>query len=223
MLLFDLLAEAAARFPEKLAVVLPEDRITFAELAARARKFAARLSRAGIGRGHRVALLHESSIGALVAYWGTLAAGAETVDIPAHAGAPTIAEVLQECRPAALVIDPRQLERIAADYRAVLPKIVFGYETISAPARILGLEAHSFEDIFARETAAAVRTETRPDDVAMIVYTSGTTGRPKGVMLSHHNIVSNVTAANEMIGLRAEDSVLVVVPLYFIHGRMQLL
>src|SRR5688572_14665734 len=124
MLLFDLLAEAAARFPDKTAVVLPEARITFSELVMRARQVAARLAKLGVGRGQRVALMHESSIGALVGFWGALAAGAETVDIPAHAGASTLAEVLSECRPAAMIIDPRQLERIAVEHRAALPKIV---------------------------------------------------------------------------------------------------
>jgi len=62
-----------------------------------------------------------------------------------------------------------------------------------------------------------------PDDVAMIVYTSGSTGRPNGVMLSHENFITNLQASNELMGLSSESSILMVVPLYYIHGRMQLL
>src|SRR5205823_9963568 len=60
-------------------------------------------------------------------------------------------------------------------------------------------------------------------DVALVVYTSGTMGEPKGVMLSHRNLLSNISAANSLLGLRSNDSILVLVPLHFIHGRMQLL
>ena len=65
--------------------------------------------------------------------------------------------------------------------------------------------------------------DAHADDVAMIVYTSGTTGRPKGVMLSHDNWISNLSASNELMGLTNEDSILVVVPFYYVHGRMQLI
>ena len=73
------------------------------------------------------------------------------------------------------------------------------------------------------ERDAAARPKMDPHDVAMIVYTSGTTGCPKGVMLSHDNLISNVSSANELVGLTNDDSILLVVPFYFIHGRMQLI
>jgi acyl-CoA synthetase (AMP-forming)/AMP-acid ligase II len=60
-------------------------------------------------------------------------------------------------------------------------------------------------------------------EVASIVYTSGTTGRPKGVKLTHRNLISNIEAFNACIGLDSTDSLLVVVPLHYIHGRIQLL
>lgn len=221
MLLFDLLAEAAARFPHKTAVVFPGERISYGDLAERARRFAGYLSRRGIGRGQRVALLHDNAIDALVAFWGTLALGAQAVDIPAHAGAQTIQEVLGEARPAAVVIDGRQLDKLSMLGPPVLP-LVIGRESLTAAAKAQGLELHGFETI-TREALPAPEVEASPDDVAMIVYTSGTTGHPKGVMLSHTNLLSNVSAANSLTGLSSEDSVLVIVPLYFIHGRMQLL
>jgi acyl-CoA synthetase (AMP-forming)/AMP-acid ligase II len=60
-------------------------------------------------------------------------------------------------------------------------------------------------------------------ETALTIYTSGTTGRPKGVMLSHHNLIANLQAAQVGMPLYPDDSILVVVPLHFIHGRMQLL
>ena len=79
------------------------------------------------------------------------------------------------------------------------------------------------QDICSDETTARQRLRLDESQVAMIVYTSGTTGQPKGVMLSHHNLISNLEASNTLMGLTSDDSILVVVPLHFIHGRMQLL
>jgi long-chain acyl-CoA synthetase len=83
---------------------------------------------------------------------------------------------------------------------------------------------HALEEILASEPPASPPPAgATGGDVAMIVYTSGSTGRPKGVLLSHDNLLSNLRASNSLMGLSAADSILVVVPLSFIHGRMQLL
>jgi acyl-CoA synthetase (AMP-forming)/AMP-acid ligase II len=223
MLLPDLIDNAAQKFPQKTAVAFPGEQISFGEIDRRANQVAARLRRLGITRGHRVALLFESSPSALVYFWGIMKSGAETVDIPHHAGPEMIREVLEECRPSAAAIDPRQLARLGEEGGRALPRVLLSTRDAKHQETSERREVHALEDIVAEERAEWTRPDSSPHDVALTVYTSGTTGRPKGVMLSHDNLISNITAANSVLGLTSADSILVVVPLYFIHGRMQIL
>jgi long-chain acyl-CoA synthetase len=229
VLLFDLLRDDARRFPDKAAAVFagataPDDRITFAELDRRSDQVANRLRARGIGPGDRVAILHDNSLPGLCWFWGILKAGACSVDVPTLAGRPTIQGILDEAQPRAIAVDPKEMAKHVAGAQPLrLPPVVLGTEATRDAAAPHGLQVDTLEDILEHEVAEPFAADIDADDVAMIVYTSGTTGRPNGVMLSHTNFVANLTAANELMGLGSDDSILVVVPLYYIHGRMQLL
>lgn len=218
MLLHELLRSAAARFPDKPAAIFPgagpQHRITFAELDDRSDRVAAWLRETGVGPGDRVAMLADNALPGLVSFWGILKSGAQNVDVPTLASPATIGAVLEEARCKAIVIDPAQLAKHGGEGGLALPAIRVSWD--AAPGAV------DLEEILARQPSPQ-DPAVSPDDVAMIVYTSGTTGRPNGVMLSHTNFVSNLQAASELMGLSPDDSILVVVPLYYIHGRMQLL
>ena len=222
MLLTHLLSKAAETAPDHLAVVHGNERATYAFVDQKSNQVAQRLSRIGVGRGDRVAIIYDNCIAALVYYWGVQKAGAETVDIPTLAGSETIASVVDESRPAAIAIHPDPLARLLKEDR------LSGFEsrlftTKEAAVIAQGQSPHYLEEICTSEPTDFLVPDASEHDVAMIVYTSGTTGRPKGVMLSHHNLISNIQAANDLVGLDGRDSLLLVVPLSFIHGRMQLL
>lgn len=224
--LFDLLRTSAAKHGDKPAAVFPGgESIGFATLDAHSDRVAQRLRRLGIGPGDRVAMFHDNSLPALVWFWGILKSGAQNVDVPTLAGRPTIQGILDEARPKAIAIDAKQAAALhaAADEPLRLPQIWLSTDDSrpAADAREAGL--HTLTDIVANERAGTSDPGTSQDDVAMVVYTSGTTGRPNGVMLSHRNFVSNLEGANALMHLTDRDSILVVVPLYYIHGRMQLL
>jgi acyl-CoA synthetase (AMP-forming)/AMP-acid ligase II len=232
-LLFDWLRADAERFPDKPAALFagvggPEHQITFAELDDRSDRVAAFLADHGIGAGDRVAMLYDNSMAALCWFWGVLKTGAATVDVPVLAGMATIQGVLDEAAPKAIAIDPRQLHKATSGSEPLrLPALVLS--TIHANQALAGVPAGAglsvatLAEILASTAPRRLEPNVTGDDVALIVYTSGTTGRPNGVMLSHDNFISNLTAANELMGLGSHDSILVVVPLYYIHGRMQLL
>lgn len=230
MLLFDWLRANAQAHPDKPAAIFcgdsgidGEDRISFAELDRRSDAVAAHLQAQGVGAGDRVAILCDNTLPALCWFWGVLKAGAATVDVPGLAGRDTIQAVLDEAAPKAICVDPAPANKhCIGDVALRLPPLVLTTdavaESLAAPERTVSTLATVLQSGGTPQACAA-----KPDDAALIVYTSGTTGRPNGVMLSHANFSSNLEAGNEMMGLTHEDSILVVVPLHYIHGRMQLL
>ncbi len=225
MRLFELLRADAERFGDKPAAVFPGNEVvSFTELDRRSDQVAQRLRRLGIGHGDRVAIFHDNSAPALSWFWGVLKAGAQTVDVPTLAGRPTIQGVLDESRPKAIAVDAKQLPKVLeGDDPLRLPPVWLSTEEAGEHARAAEAGLHTLADIVGSEKAERNDPKGTADDVAMIVYTSGTTGRPNGVMLSHENMLSNLRAANELMHLASDDSILVVVPLYYVHGRMQLL
>ncbi|MEM6992498.1 MAG: class I adenylate-forming enzyme family protein [Myxococcota bacterium] len=225
VLLFDMIAAGAQRHPDKAAAIFGEERISCAELVARSDRVASWLTSRGVGPGDRVAILCGNEMPALVYFWGILKAGAQTVDMPTLAGRATMQGILDEARPKAIVADAAQVTKhIVVDADPLrIPELLVTTAEGKQTAAAAGMTAYSDVEILAAGLPAPERPDVSPDDVAMIVYTSGTTGRPNGVMLSHANFIENLRASNELMGLTADDSILVVVPLYYIHGRMQLL
>jgi len=232
MLLFEWLRTDAQQHPDKPAAIFSgpsgvegEDRISFAELDRRSDAVASFLQSRGVGPGDRVALLCDNTLPALCWFWGTLKAGAATVDVPGLAGRSTIQAVLDEANPKAICIDPAPANKHCIGESALqLPELVLTTEDLaeSLAAPEGGRQVVALKTIV--ETGGSPQPSTvGPDDPALIVYTSGTTGLPNGVTLSHRNFSSNLEAGNELMGLTSQDSILVVVPLHYIHGRMQLL
>ena len=220
MLLPDLLIEAAERSADKLAAVFPSGQATFSWLERQSRGVAAGLNRLGIGPGARVAILCDNTLAGLVYYWGILRSGAVTVDLPTNASQATVEAALEESRPRALAVEPHHLERILAEGWRACPDVLLS--SAEAPAAS-GRSLHTLAEIAADADAEARLPRPDASSVAMIIYTSGTTGRAKGVMLSHENLLSNVASWNARLGLTEQDSLLLVAPLNYIHGRIQLL
>lgn len=220
MPLFDMLSASAARFPAKNALAFPGQRITFGDLHRQSRQVAARLQKLGIAPGARVAILHENALAAVIFFWGALGCGAEVVDVPSLAGVATVEEILAESRPAAIVLSSHQRERLMRA-GARLPKVLLTEAPRPTNSDQRGYQL--LQEILDSELPDVALPRVHDNSVASIVYTSGSTGRPKGVMLSHRNLLTNIIAANSRVDVTSEDSILVVVPLHFIHGRMQLL
>jgi acyl-CoA synthetase (AMP-forming)/AMP-acid ligase II len=226
ILLHDLLAESAARCPDKPAAIFPKERATFAQLEQQSGAVASRLRRLGIGPGQRVAILWENTLAALVYYWGILRSGACTVDLPATLGHATLEGALVESRPDAVAVQPHLLQKMTEGGFQMCPKVILSTADaagIAAPLLLAGRSFHALEEILETESLTTLPPRPDPSNAAMIIYTSGTTGRPKGVMLSHESLLFNVSAFNSRLGLTQDDSLLLVAPLHYIHGRIQLL
>lgn len=211
--------EANARVtPDKEAIVFHDRRISWEDLDRRAGAFANRLIRDGVDRDDRVLLYMENSDQAAAAIFGTLKRGAIFSFINAMTKRWKLGEIARDARPAAIVTDgarARTALAVAESTPSVRAVYVAGAE---AKRRAVPLE-----EIFASESPLPHEARCLSIDLAAIIYTSGSTGVPKGVMLTHHNIVSASTSITTYLENVPSDRVLNVLPFSFDYGLYQLL
>ncbi|HEY1486684.1 MAG TPA: AMP-binding protein, partial [Micromonosporaceae bacterium] len=211
------LAESARRYPDKVALVDRSDRITYRDLWRQALAYAGNLRALGVQPGDTVALLAPNVADFPRAYYGILAAGATVVPVHLLLTAPEMAYVLRDSGAGLLVADASQLDNATkAAAEAGVPVVSLGTS---------GSDGGSVDGGASRLADAGgepLRTYAgrRPDDVAVIFYTSGTTGEPKGAELTHLNLVMNATVnvfdANDA---RHDDIALGCLPLFHTFGQ----
>ncbi len=206
--LFDILARNIAD-PDATAIeTLTAGTISYGDLIARTGRMANALTGLGVKPGDRVAVQVEKSVEAITLYLATVRAGA--VFLPLNTGY-TPAEIdyfIGDAEPAILVCDPvRQ-----ADLQETAGR---------AGARLMTLDAAGGGSLTDAAAAAPDAFETVPrqaDDLAALLYTSGTTGRSKGAMLTHGNLVSNAQALREAWHYTDRDVLIHALPIFHTHG-----
>jgi len=221
-LIHDSIFETARRTPDAEALAYGAARCTYAELAAQVQAVAACLLAQGLGPGDRVAVYMEKRIENVAAMFGAAAAGCVFVPVNPLLKPDQVAYILADCQVAVLATTAERLAQLAPalercpDLGAVL--LARGAAAPVAAGRLPQLAWPE-----AVPDAAAAQPHRRIDnDVAAILYTSGSTGAPKGVVLSHRNMVTGAASVAAYLGLRADDRVLVVLPLSFDYGLSQL-
>ncbi len=203
--------------------------ISTAEVERQVTRLAAGFSSLGLREGDRVAIISENRPEWAVTDYALLGLG--IVDVPIYATLPPhqVAYILNDCGAAAMVVSTReQLEKVRS-LREEVPSLrhVVCFDEPGAGEDVIHLAAllaMGEEEIGAgrgadfRERALAVR----PDDVATLVYTSGTTGDPKGVVLTHYNLASNVAAVHQhrVFDLQRGEVALSFLPLSHVFERM---
>jgi len=180
---------------------------TYGELGELAAGFSGALSELGVGRGDRVAILAKPRLEWQIALWGTLYLGAIVVPVDADLTPPEIGRILKESEAKALVAAGERLGKLKE-----LPATL---EQRISMDRIEGFP-NLWELLEGKESPPAA--PARPEDLALIVYTSGTTGDAKGVMLSHGNLTSNVQAFLSRLEVSSEDVALSIIPWHHIFG-----
>jgi long-chain acyl-CoA synthetase len=170
--------------PEGIATIDGERRRSWREIGERVARFAGGLRQLGVKRGDRVAVLMLNSDRYLELYLGIAWAGAVIVPTNIRWSHAEIEDSLRDCRASALVVDKTFAARGAELAKAVSLDLIYADDD-SGPA-----EAQDYEKLVAASLPVPDAMSTR-EELAGIFYTGGTTGRSKGVMLSHGNIVSN--------------------------------
>jgi malonyl-CoA/methylmalonyl-CoA synthetase len=182
--------------PDRPFLVQPDGgELSYAALDERTASLAGRLAELGVAPGDRVAIQAEKSVDGLLLYLATLRAGAVHLPLnPAYTAA-EVGYFIEDSEPALFIGDPA---RGAAARRA---------ETLETVVRGARPASGGFEDV-----------PRAPEDLAAILYTSGTTGRSKGAMLTHSNLASNAETLREAWRFTAEDRLLHALPIFHTHG-----
>lgn len=216
-LLTDSLRRAAERHPDRCAIKSRQEQCSYGDMWQRAASIAAYLVDGGLQPGDRVALLLESSAEYAVALYGTFLAGGVAVTLNAAAKARELSAWLGHSEAKWLVTEPERLEATRALAQLEQRPQVIQVGAAERAARLP--DAHRIGDIYAGFTTLP-RALPAPtlDSVACITYTSGTTGRPKGVMLTHGNLASNTAAIVKYLQLTTDDSIVTILPFFYSYG-----
>ena len=208
-----ILAESAVRYPDNHAIVLGDLRITYAQLWGHAKQYAAVLRDKGVGPGDKVALLLPNTPHFPLAYFGALAVGAVAVPVHALLKAEEIEYVLSDSGAKILVCAAPLLGEGAK-----------GAELAGIP--VLGVmdggdaSIERIDQLALQATPIDALVQRDPQDTAVILYTSGTTGKPKGAELSHFNVMMNVmVSAQHSFDIKDDDIVLGCLPLFHTFGQ----
>jgi long-chain acyl-CoA synthetase len=212
--LYGLVETSVERHADRPVFLSREARTTYAQLGARVAAFAGMLVELGVGRGDRVAIVLDGDVDYLVAFYGTARIGATAIPLCPDTRTDPLVYALGHAAARAVVLDAANLRWLEGQAEA-LPElravIVRGDARLEKAGHLTQV---GFDTAGAPPPPAATA-----DDLAAIVYTSGTTGRPKGVMLSHRNLVANIRSIVSYLDLTADDVAGMVLPFYYVYGN----
>lgn len=232
MLLDHTLHDSACRHPGKLALVCGARRVSYAEVEAGANALAHALRALGLQRQERAAVWLDNSVESVLGIFATLKAGGVFVVVNPQTKSDKLAFILDDCEGRILLTGTRLLDGAADELArcAALRHVVLvdeAHDAAPRPAvqRLLdaGKCVHS---LGALQAAHAVHLPANPNislDLAGLIYTSGSTGVPKGVTLTHLNMLSAARSITSYLRNQPDDVVLSALPLAFDYGLYQVL
>jgi acyl-CoA ligase (AMP-forming) (exosortase A-associated) len=215
------LQDSAARYPERVALVESSRRWTYAEFAAGGWRCAAALIGLGLPRFARVALYLDKCIENAVAVYAATAAGLIVVPINPKLKPAQVQHILRDCGASVLITTPFRLKELDAAFElGAVQCILTGAGEVQdvkvAAAPLL------WKDWLEQAAVDAVLHRFIDSDPAAILYTSGSTGMPKGVVLSQRNLTAGAESVNAYFGTTEDDTLLALLPLSFDAGLSQL-
>ena len=197
-----MLNESCRRYPESTAVVFEGRKLTYREMDADVEKLAARIIRLGAGEGGRVGILLSNCPEFVVSYFAILRAGSSVVPLNTMFKEEELKYILRDSE-VRLLITSSGFAQVSGELSAELPNL----------QHVVTLDDNDGKE---EEPGGIGRVfpQVPGEEVACIMYTSGTTGRPKGAMLTHSNLLSNVSSVRKAFESNLPESVLCILPMF---------
>lgn len=224
---------SAQRFPDKVALIHQDKRLTYAEIDTMSNRLAYALIESGVKRGDRVAVFMDNSVEAVLSIFAALKAGAAFIVINHTTKAEKLEYILNNSRAKMMITQGSKadvVQNIACPYlKAIImtnikPLNLSTDQQVNRPTSQPTNSSYiSYEEIINSGRDGAVRSRCIDMDLASIIYTSGSTGRPKGVMLSHLNMVSAAHSITTYLENTENDIIINVLPISFDYGLYQVL
>ena len=200
---YDLLKRAAHLWPQRTMVICDDDSLTYKDVYLRSKQLAHKLREYGIRKDERVIIYYENSVAFYIAYFAVWQAGGIVVPLNVFLHENELIRIIQDAQPKVLIVSPSLLTKLDSYPHGPLPPIISEID-ITSPLP---------------KTEEPFDTEEEPqklsqDDTVAILYTSGTTGFPKGVMLSSKNIVTNTLQGVSSFEVAKSERVFCPLPLF---------
>ncbi len=213
-----LLSHGAERHPENVAVVFRDASLTYRELDALTNRFTRALTRLGVGKGDRVCLLTTNCPEYIIAFYAIARVGAVASPMNPSYREREIEYQLNDTEAVAVVVHADLVplvEAVRIRTRHLRHVVAIGSGASPTPT------VRSFAELIADESPVPpARVDIHEDELVVLPYSSGTTGLPKGVMISHRNLVTNNIQFVACIRLRESDRLMLFLPFYHIYGTM---
>jgi long-chain acyl-CoA synthetase len=213
--------ETAKKFPQKTALLYKKEGVyfpvTYQELAGKILTLSSFLQSLGIEKGDTVAILSENRPDWVVSDMAIMVTGAVVVPLHTSFNAVTICKVLNHCAAKILIVSSGSLlDSVVLSSKKLkyLQHIIYVDPIKNIQKKISGKKCISWKKIFlSQKKPPAHHVVLHPNDCCNIIYTSGATGEPKGVMLSHQNFLSNIAAVRAYVPVKENDIFLSFLPL----------
>lgn len=206
MSLVKILEDTAYKYPRRTAIILGERKITYQKLIEEILRVSSNLISRGLKPQGKVGLLLQNSPEFVISYFAVLKAGGVVVPLNNFLQVDEIRFILENCRAVMLISELSQKEQISV-LRLRLDCL---HQVILVDGE--GGDFLSFSQF--QRTVPSKWPVLDIDGMAVILYTSGTTGHPKGAMLSHHNLIANVRSCSQAVNLRSGNCFLCLLPMF---------
>lgn len=220
----EFLEQSARRLPNKVALVCQAERVTFAEIDRLSTRVANALKKEDVRRGDRIAIFLDNSVEAVVSIFGVLKLGAVFLMVSPKTKEDKLAYILNDCGAVSVISHTNQGD-IFSEIGSRVPSLRF---LILTDLTLSKKEAGGMKRLGWKKEVES-QSDLRPPkeaidvDLAAIIYTSGSTGFPKGVMMTHLNMVTAAASITQYLENTADDIILTALPLSFDYGLYQIL